>query len=239
MVETPPRDLIGRVLAPAVQLWLRSQTEQIGELHVAIAGRNRQLLSGYIPEVALAARAAVYQGLHVERVELSGANIRVNLGQVLRGQPLRLLEPIAVRGHLQLTAANLQASLTSPLLASALNDLWQLLAPGAAAPAIAWQQVNLSAGRLTLTGTTTPADAPASPVRLETGLALASPQQLRLAPLSLEADWFGDRPESLTIDLGEGAAFDELRLDAEGLHLGGSLQIQPGVPDEEAAETRT
>lgn len=236
MVEAPPRDLIGRVLAPAVQLWLHSQTERLGELQVAIAGRNRQLLSGYIPEVSLAARAAVYQGLHVERVELTGANIRINLGQVLRGRPLRLLEPIAVCGQLQLTAANLRASLTSPLLASALNDLWQLLAPGATAPAIAWQQVDLSAGRLVLAGTATPPQAPASPVRLETGLTLASPQQLCLAPLAIEADWLrGDRPESLAIDLGEGVAFDELCLNADGLRLQGSIQIQPEPPGEEEA----
>ncbi|NJO19656.1 MAG: DUF2993 domain-containing protein [Spirulinaceae cyanobacterium RM2_2_10] len=124
---------LGRLLESAVQLWLRTQVERIDELQVAIAGRNRQILQGYIPEVALAARTAIYQGLHLERAALTGQNIRINLGQILRGQPLRLLEPITASGELFLTAANLQASLASPLLRQALTDLLALLRPAAEA----------------------------------------------------------------------------------------------------------
>ncbi len=229
-------DLIGRVLGPAVQLWLRSQTEHLGELQVAIAGRNRQLLSGYIPQVSLTAQAAVYQGLHLEAVTLTGENIRVNLGQLLRGRPLQLLEPVMVRGELALTAAGLQASLASPLLAGALRDLVALLTQAPGAPTqITWQQVDLAPGRITLRGQAALAAGDPRPVSLETGLSLASPNQLCLAPLSLSATLPGKHPEAFTLDLGAGVAFEDISLRAQGLHLQGAIRVQP-EPPEAAAE---
>ncbi|PSB25836.1 DUF2993 domain-containing protein, partial [filamentous cyanobacterium Phorm 46] len=49
------------VLSPAVQLWLRSQVQQVDELKVKIEGSDRQILSGTIPKVTAAARGAVYK----------------------------------------------------------------------------------------------------------------------------------------------------------------------------------
>ncbi|MBE9031664.1 DUF2993 domain-containing protein [filamentous cyanobacterium LEGE 11480] len=117
----PAKGLISRVLGPAVQLWLKSQVESVEQLQVAINAGDRQLLSGTIPQVTLLAQQAVYQGLHLSDVDLTGSNIRVNLKQVIRGQALQLLEPIPVTGTIQLNEADLNQSLAAPLLADAIK----------------------------------------------------------------------------------------------------------------------
>ena len=106
-------DLISKVLSPAVKLWLRSQVEQVEHLNFKINGQDRQILRGYIPVVSLDSSKAVYQGLHLGDIQLQGTNIRINIGQVLRGKPLRLLEPIWLKGEVYLTTDDLQASLSS------------------------------------------------------------------------------------------------------------------------------
>jgi LmeA-like phospholipid-binding len=119
---TSPQSLTGKVLSAAVQLWLRSQVEAVETLHCQITGDDRQVLSGYIPQVFISAQNAVYQGLYLTQVELTGWNIQVNLRQVLRGKPLRLAEVVPVEGEVVMTQADLNTSLTAPLLADAVTE---------------------------------------------------------------------------------------------------------------------
>ncbi|MDJ0704187.1 MAG: DUF2993 domain-containing protein [Leptolyngbyaceae cyanobacterium MO_188.B28] len=114
--------IISRVLPPAVRLWLHSQVEQVENLDFRIEGSDRQILSGYIPKVFIAAYRTVYQGLYLTQAQLNAADIRFNLGQVLRGKPLRLLESIPVMGEILLEEADLNESLQSPLLVDGLNQ---------------------------------------------------------------------------------------------------------------------
>lgn len=183
--------IISRVLSPAVRLWLRSQVEQIEDLQFEIRGGDRQILSGYIPKVVIFARKAIYQGLHLSQVELSGEEIRVNLGQVLKGEPLRLLGVVPVQGEVLLQEADLNASLQAPLLADALVEflatLLQSGAPtdllGAASPdqlnlknpqiLIGENQLTLSASLISLSGNSTP-------FAIRTGLQLASGHEFQL-----------------------------------------------------------
>ncbi|NJL91981.1 MAG: DUF2993 domain-containing protein, partial [Coleofasciculaceae cyanobacterium SM2_1_6] len=74
-------------------------------------------------QVDLTATHAVYQELHLSEVALTGKNIKINLRQILRGKPIQLREPIALTGQLKLTAPDLEASLSAPLLATALDEL--------------------------------------------------------------------------------------------------------------------
>ena len=117
---TPPPSqgsrIASAVLSPAVQLWLRSQVQQVDELKVKIEGSDRQIFSGAIPKVTAAARGAVYKGLHLTEVAIEGCGIRINLSQALKGKPLRLLESVPVAGVLRLSQADLNASLKAPLL---------------------------------------------------------------------------------------------------------------------------
>ncbi|MBP0001621.1 MAG: DUF2993 domain-containing protein [Cyanobacteria bacterium SID2] len=125
-----PKGSIGTLVSKALQLWLRSQVEQIDRLDIEISGRNRDILSGYIPSVSVFADRAVYRGLHLSQMALFGENVRVNLWQILKGQPLRLLDPIPVTIELQLSEADLSASVAkSALLQNALRDLFRNVLP--------------------------------------------------------------------------------------------------------------
>ena len=119
--------IIGKVLPAAVKFWLRSQVEQIGDLSIDLSGRDRQLLSGYLPGVSVAADAVIYQGIHAGQVQLSAEEIRINVGQVVRGKPLKLLKAFPVQGSVTLSADDLTASQSSALLSEGLLSFWRSL----------------------------------------------------------------------------------------------------------------
>lgn len=110
-----------------MKLWLRSQVEQVDALSLTLEGRDRDILSGYIPGVSVSAAQAIYQGIHIGQLQLSAQDIRINIGQVVRGKPLRLLKVFPVLGEVSLTADDLNASLASPLLGQGLRDFWRSL----------------------------------------------------------------------------------------------------------------
>lgn len=203
------RRLVSRILSPALQFWLRSQVEQVEALQAQIQGSDRQILRGQIPQVSVVAQRVIYQGLHLSQIELRGDKIRFNLGQVLKGQPLRLLEPIPVQGALLLRETDVNASLHTPLLRKAIQDfLLQLLGsdlvPGVATGTATSDtllgssanfkkdspqnqaldlrdlQVAIAADQLTLSGILISQQGNRMPVILRTGLHLTSPHQLQL-----------------------------------------------------------
>jgi hypothetical protein len=230
--------IIGTVLSPALHLWLRSQVSQVADLHVEIAGGDRQIISGHIPQVNLAARHAVYQGLHLSQIRVTGENIRINLGQVLRGQPLRLLEPIPVTAELFLEEADLKASLGSSLLSNALTELFKtLLTPSVTTiltdPSsdgnISWSKVAIAENLLSLEGAIMRVDGESTPVLVKTGIQLASGRELRLAPLQIYiAGELVERDlDSFPIDLGAEVDFKELALTAGQLIARGSIKVMP------------
>lgn len=221
----PESDLIGRVLAPALRLWLRSQLDEIEQLQLIIRGKNRQILTGHVPEVTLSADHAVYQGMHLSQVELKATQIRLNLGQVLKGQPLRLLQPIPVTGLVQLTFADLQASLAAPLLATALNEIATELVPPELAPQLRspqWQQIQLVEGALQLSGTTNQ-----NPICLGGPLTLANPHTLAIDPLRFSIGVQTHTLEAFELDLGPEVAFETLEVDCERLRLAGTITVTP------------
>ncbi|MEO0457910.1 MAG: DUF2993 domain-containing protein [Cyanobacteria bacterium P01_A01_bin.114] len=129
-VDTPvPKGsrLIGKVLPMAVRLWLNTQVEHIEGLVFQLDGTDRQILSGHIPGVALAAKQAIYQGIYLSQIRLSAQEVRINLGQVIRGKPLQLLRSFLLSGEVKLTEADLNASLKSELLSEGMCTFWQTL----------------------------------------------------------------------------------------------------------------
>jgi hypothetical protein len=220
---TPPaRGLISKVLSPAIQMWLRSQVEQVEHLQVEVTAGDRQLLAGTIPRVMLRAQKAVYQGLHLSDIDLTGQDIQVNLRQVIRGKPLQLLQPIAVQGRILLAEADLNASLQAPLLANTVKQfLCDLLRSGAVDAMDEPGELNLQnlqmrlldghlrlrADLLSLSGQTTE-------IALQTGLQLTQPNQLQLT----QPQWL---PHA---NAKRGLALKEL--EGYGFDLGADTQIQ-------------
>ncbi|NET51809.1 MAG: DUF2993 domain-containing protein [Merismopedia sp. SIO2A8] len=127
----PQSRLVGTLLSPALNIWLRSQADRVESLAIEVKGSDRQILTGHIPGVALSAKAVIYQGLHLSDLQMQASTIRVNVGQVIRGKPLQLLDSIEVAATLVVSQDDLAQSVAAPLLANALVDIWQTLATAA------------------------------------------------------------------------------------------------------------
>jgi hypothetical protein len=224
--------IISRVLSPAVQLWLRSQVEHVEDLHFTIEGSDGQILHGIIPQVAIAARKAVYQGLHLSQVSLTGTGIKVNLGQILKGKPLRLLEPIPVEGELRLGETDLNASLEAPLLAIALQDFLVPLLPldhkseESKLQKLLHPQIHIEEGRLTLRADLLFNNGKKIPFVLRTGLGLASKSELLFVEPEIEG-WEGNPLDNFQINLGSEVEIKELSLTAGELFCQGNLRVLP------------
>ena len=117
--------IIGRVLPSAVRLWLRSQLEDVTQLDIRLEGRDREIIAGRIPKVAINAEGAVYRGLHIGSVSLSAEDICINIGQVMRGKQLKLIKGFPVFGEIALSAEDLTASTDSSLLLEGVTDFWR------------------------------------------------------------------------------------------------------------------
>lgn len=236
--------LISRVLSPAVRLWLRAQVERVDDLSFQIEGGDRQLLAGHIPQVSISACNAIYRGLYLSQLQLTGANIRVNLGQVLRGKPLRLLAIVPLQGEITLREQDLNTSLQSDLLAGALAEFCATLLQSELANEVFGDLIDasadlrhpkilLAAGRLTLTAELQSAAGSLTPLTIRTGVELVNGRCLRLdqphwlphvraqrgLPL---ADLHG-----FEIDLGPDVYLSDLVLDQGYLRCRGQINVIP------------
>lgn len=221
---------MGSVLAPACRVWLRSQVSQVDSLQVDIQGGSRQILGGTIPRVAVVAVGAIYQGLSLGSIDLVAENIRINLPQVLKGQPLRLLEPIAVIAEVKFSEADLQASLTAPLLSQAITELFtQILAvnPHQTNWLIDWYQLALAPHTLMLQGNLT-IEGKTAPIEISMGIAVRDGHLLDLDPLTITCSLVpGSKINSYQIDLGNDVNITQLQLAAGELRCQGRIQVNP------------
>jgi hypothetical protein len=243
----PPhkRGLIHRVLEPALQLWLRSQVESVSSLAVHLEGGDRQILSGYLPLVQLNAQKVVYRGLHLSQIEVSGHNLRINIGQILKGKSLRLLEPISIDLKVGLDAVDAQASLQSALLQAAIVDALQMLVgeqisdvigPDFAPGDLALNDPNLSLSENSLRFSAelnTRAGNKSVPVALQTALSLDNPHTLTLD----RPEWLPTRNakrglplhdlDGYTFDLGPQAQIQSLRIAPDAIAIQGQMTVLP------------
>jgi hypothetical protein len=77
-------------------------------------GAVNKILGGNIPKAQVYGQTLIYQGLHITSVDLRAENITLNIPQILKGEALRLLEPIEVSLDMLLVADDLQKCLASP-----------------------------------------------------------------------------------------------------------------------------
>ncbi len=225
--EPGSHSLISRVLSPAVRLWLRSQVDLVSNLEVKISGSDRQILTGQIPRMSVSATHAVYQGLYLSQIQLVGKNIRTNLGQVLRGQPLRLLEPVPVFGELLLQESDLTASLQSPLLTNALTDLFRTLLPASSVHRHSWHKITINNGQLIISATLATDSSNPTPLIIRTNLELASCHELQLQPQIQTQPGVPLILDNFKLDLGTEVAIEELTLSSGQILCRGRINIIP------------
>lgn len=233
--------LISRVLAPALKLWVRSQLDQVEDLHITIDAGDRQMLSGEISQVFASAQRAVYQGLHFSQIQVAGQQIQTNLGQVLRGKPFRLLQAFPVNGEVSLTEADLNASLSAPLLAGAIADFLLTLLQQDSQPECGTPpndamlrdvQVQLEPKGLTfLAVLVTPKSEQA--IALRTGLAVKNGNLLKLEGFQQrnsidELVPLDECQTKLTIPLGSDVYLEKLEIQADVLICQGRILVRLG-----------
>ena len=238
MTQNQPSKLISKILSPALRLWLRSQVEQAEQLDIQIEGQDRQLLRGHVPQVFLTSQRAIYQGLQLGKVLLKGENIRVNIGQIIKGKPLQLLEPIQVSGEVQLAETDLQASLASEILANAFTELLVALLElkGVADPTnflvpyqIHWNAIALCPDSFDLKGTLSQQKKENIPLEIRAKLTLLNPQTLHLQEIEIKGfpGLAENETSSFPVDLGTDVEIESLKLSQGELLCMGRLLIRP------------
>ncbi|BAY21295.1 hypothetical protein NIES2100_10450 [Calothrix sp. NIES-2100] len=222
--------IITNLLTTALKIWLRAQVSQVSQIEVEIRASDRQLLSGKIPWVSIGASHAVYQGLHITQIQLVAENIQVNIGSVIKGQPLRLLETVPVVGELIVEEKDLNNSLSSELLITALNDVLVKLLPEhcAKTKSISWQKIILENHQIILSGILA-SDGQSTPLDICMGLNLISGRELQLAPVQIKYDMVTQNQSNheYTFDLGSEVDIQELTLIPVQLLCRGQINVNP------------
>lgn len=222
--------LITNVLTTAVKLWLRTQVSHVEQLQVEIVGGDRQIISGRIPSVSIVAQKAVYQGLHLSFVNLIAKNICINISSVLKGQQLKLVEKIPVFGELSQEEVDLSASLSSKLLSTALNDVLVKLLPeySANSKSTSWQKITIKDGSVVIFAIIDQENNP-QPLDICMGLKLLSPQELKIAPISVTSNTktLFESDEGEYIDLGSDVSIQELEIIPGKIICRGTINVNP------------
>ncbi|ODH01196.1 hypothetical protein A4S05_29885 [Nostoc sp. KVJ20] len=222
--------IITQVLTKALKLWLRTQVSQISELEVEIKASDRQLFSGRIPLVSIFASHAVYQGLLITKIQLIAENIRINIGSVLKGKPLRLLETVQVAGNLIVDEKDLNASLSSDLLSTALSDLLVKVLPThyPQSQPINWQEILIGNNQIILRGLRV-TNSETTPLEICLGLQLLSGHELQVAQIQInheQGNILEDNHE-YNLDLGSDVDIEELTLIPGKLVCRGRINVNP------------
>ena len=118
------------VISQAIKLWLKSVCSQLEQLDLQLQGSLWRLLQGHLAGATVRARGVVFQELAIEQVELSSEPIDLDVGAVLKGQPLQLRQSFAVKGWVQFSEAGLNRCLQSPALADFNAELSRMLLGG-------------------------------------------------------------------------------------------------------------
>jgi hypothetical protein len=222
--------IITKVLISAIKLWLRSQLNQVSHLEVQITASDRQLLSGCVPGVFISASNLVYKGLHITQIELQAENIQLNVSSILKGQPLQLSAIVPVVGKLMITEQNLNNSLSSPLLLTAINDgLIPLLAEYSLnSKSITWRKITLDNQLLILHGIPI-SDIEGAFFNIYLGLELLNGQELQLTQVQVKTDQevFLEKNSPYIINLGTDVDFEKISLMPEQLSCYGRININP------------
>lgn len=222
-----------KVLTTALKLWLRSQVSQISQLEVEIKANDAEILSGCIPWVSIFANGAVYQGIHLTQVQLTAENIRINIGSVLKGKPLQLLETVPVFAELSIEESDLNASLSSTLLSDALKDVIAEILPeySSNSKLISWQKVIIEERKILLSGDISQGGTSSisNSIELNIGLSLLSPQKLKLSPVRVNKSGgmttIANHKEE--IDLGENVNIEYLKLNRGIIACKGRINVNP------------
>lgn len=199
-----------QLLSSGLQLWLRQQCQVEGDLQIQLEGSAVNLLRGRLDGVRLQAARVTFQDLQIERVALQCGTIRVQMGTLLRGQPLRLEQPFEIRGRLHFAPESLNLSLTTRRWQALAGWLAEQLLGGVPPLQLAAQQEQLRIEAVARAG----------------GAPLTADARLATAPegLLIQLD---DNATQLLLPFEDTIALEEARIEAGMLVLAGRARVSP------------
>ena len=229
-------EIISRFLTPAITFWLKTQLESVENLDIKIVAGDTKILRGKIDEVSLTTSKVIYEGIHVDQANVKTEKIAVNLGGVLRGKPLKLLQPIFVEGEISLTPDDLKTSLRSSLLAQGLVDLVVLLLEEkqidnaeslVSKYQFSWQDISLFANKFILNATVSNSQGEKNPLVITANLTLKDNHTLDLSPIEIEGlpDLSTIVLSDFSVDLGTDVEIEQLILSETGLSCQGKAKV--------------
>ncbi len=230
-------EIISNILNPALKLWLKSQLDHVDDLKIKISATDNQLLKGKINQVFLDTNSAIYQGIYVRKVLIQTENIAINIGEIVRGKSLKLLQPIFVNGELKTTEQDLNNSLNSDLLSQGLTDLVNLFLSVnnknngdfiLENNQIKWEKLTIANQKFNLIGNFVDSENSQTKLIIKCGLALENPHTLLLNPVYIEGIPTIDNfiLNNFTVDLGDQVELDQINLSSQELHCMGKVQIK-------------
>eukprot|EP00271_Cylindrocystis_brebissonii_P006010 TRINITY_DN18516_c0_g1_i1.p1 TRINITY_DN18516_c0_g1~~TRINITY_DN18516_c0_g1_i1.p1 ORF type:complete len:458 (+),score=67.23 TRINITY_DN18516_c0_g1_i1:357-1730(+) len=132
-LREPSGGLLGMLFSRVLSSVLSSQLDKYGTLKVRVGGRSLDLLWGNLDRVLITAERASYKGLLISRADLSASGLRLSGGGAGKGEGdgiSSLLPPekrhFPARLCVILTEEDLNSSLSSPLVISAIRDVLSL-----------------------------------------------------------------------------------------------------------------
>ena len=162
--------------------------------------------------------------------ELVAENIQLNIGSVLKGQPLQLLETVPVVGDLTVEEKDLNNSLSSELLSTALNDVLLKLLPehSPKSKPISWQKITLDKNQVILHAILAP-PMEAKHLDIYLGLELLNGQELQLSQIQVTENEIPllEGNSSYNLNLGSDVDIEELTLIPGKLVCRGQINVNP------------
>lgn len=233
--KTKSTKVISKLLSESIQFWLRSQVQQVNTLSLEIGATDPEIFKGMIPKVSIEAKAAVYKGLHVTYVQLLASKIGFTLSKLLRGKPISLLEPITVTGKVILHESDLNQSLGSELLGTAIKDFMipllkrVILADNWGSMELLDPVMNIDHSQLGLRAIALSDHGQKIPFSLTVNLELLSGQKLFFfSPhLVLPDDGIDSYLDNFDLDLGQDVNLQELTLKPGEIICQGSIIVNP------------
>ena len=102
-----------QLLANGLNLWIRRQCDEVGDLNLVLNGSALQLLRGRLKGVELEGRLVTFQGLPIQRADLSSGALTINLKPSQPGQLLQLQEPFQIQGSVTMGGQDLNRALVT------------------------------------------------------------------------------------------------------------------------------
>ena len=101
------------LLSKALNLWIRSKCDKVGELNLQLEGSTLRLLKGNLSAVRIIAREVIFEGILFEKVDLISGSIHFSLDFKKYLGSVILKKPFVVDGNAVIAADDLNNLLNS------------------------------------------------------------------------------------------------------------------------------